>query len=139
VKGRCYFDSSAWFKRYFKESGTEEVQALLARAEEVCFSEVGVPEIFSVLRRQVRERVISEGQYQAVKQAVGEDIRATTVYPLDQAIVADAIVCLEKASLQGCDSIHVATARVHRCNLFVSADVQQCKAAKALGLKVMAL
>jgi predicted nucleic acid-binding protein len=139
LKKNYYFDSSAWFKRYFKEAGTEEVRALLAQADSVCLSEVGIPEIFSVLRRQVRERFISEAQYQALKQAVGEDLGATTICPLDQAVVADAIECLEGATLQGCDSIHVATARVHHCELFVSADVQQCRAAKTLGLKVRSL
>ena len=137
MKKSYYFDSSAWFKRYFKERGSEEVQALMAEAEEICFSEVGIPEIISIFRRQIREHIISMKQYQLLKQALGEDLKATAILSLDSMTVADAIQCLEGASLQGCDSIHVASARIHRCGLFVSADVQQSKAAKILGLKVM--
>lgn len=136
MKKHYYFDSSAWFKRYFKEQGSVEVQVLMAQAEKICLSEVGIPEIFSIFRRRVREQIISEDQYQLLKQTAGEDLKAISILALDSSVVANAIQCLEGATLQGCDSIHVATARVHRCDLFVSADLQQCKAAKKMGLKV---
>lgn len=136
MKKSYYFDSSAWFKRYFKETGSQEVHALMAEAEEICFSEIGIPEIISIFRRQIREHIISAKQYQLLKQALGEDLKATAILSLDSMTVTDAVLCLEGASLQGCDSIHVASARIHRCELFVSADARQGKAAKILGLKV---
>lgn len=139
MKKRYYFDSSAWFKRYFEEKGSSNVRSLMSSASEVCISEVGVAEIISVLRRQVRERNITETEYKMAKYAVIDDLRASTVLPVDYAVINEAIQCLEGASLQGCDSVHVASARLHGCELFVTADKQQGKAAKALGLKVKEL
>lgn len=137
MKGRTYFDTSAWFKRYFKEKGSDKVHALMEQAERVCLGDVGIPELFSVLRRQVREGFLSESQYLAVKKTVGNDLKAVSVLPLDGATISEAIRCLEGAVLRGCDSIHVASARVHHCDLFVSADKKQCLAARALGLRVV--
>lgn len=137
MKGHTYFDTSALFKRYFKEKGSKKVLALMERAEKVCLSDVGIPELFSILRRQVREGVLSESQYSAVKKTIGNDLAAASVLPLDGATLVEAIRCLEGAVLHGCDSIHVASARVHHCDLFVSADKKQCRAAMALGLRVI--
>jgi len=137
VKGDAYFDTSAWFKRYFKEKGTEKVLALMEESEKVCLCDVGIPELFAILRRQVRDGLLSESQYAAVKKAVGQDLKEVSVFPLDAATVNEAIHCLENAVLRGFDSIHVASARIHRCGLFVSADKKQCRAARKLGLRVM--
>ncbi len=137
MKGHVYFDTSAWFKRYFTEKGSDRVLELMAGADKVCVSDAGIPELFSVLRRQVREGILSEAQYSTVKKTVGQDLKNCLVLPLDGATVSEATGCLERAILHGLDSIHVASARVHRCGLFVSADQRQCQAARTLGMKVV--
>ena len=126
-------------KRYLAEPGSESVQALLGEADEVTVSELLVPELISTFKRNVRDGLLDERKYQALKSALQEDLREVAMQPIDGGTIAKAISCLEGAILQGCDSIHVATALQNSCDLFVSADQQQIRAAKKLGLAVKAV
>jgi predicted nucleic acid-binding protein len=129
-------DTSAWIKLYFNEPGSQTVADLVAKAKSIGVSQVAIPELFSMLRRAVREHALTEVQYQQAKAAVLDDLASMAVFGLDAAVVQEAVACLEKAVLQGCDSIHVASAKVNKRGLFVTADFQQGKAAQSLGMTV---
>lgn len=133
---RILFDSSAFVKRYVHEAGTETVLNLCDRADELVLSVIAVPEIISAFCRLGREGKIGAADYDGLKRALMADVVDAMLSDVAQDIVAKSIESLEAGELRGMDAIHVGTACVMRCDLFVSSDSRQCEAAVRAGLAV---
>jgi uncharacterized protein len=131
---RIFFDSSAFAKRYVREAGTETVFALWDRADELVLSVIAVPEIISAFCRLRREGKITDADYVRLKQALRADVVDAMVCDVAHDIVAKSIESLEGSVLRGMDAIHVGTACITRCHLFVSSDTRQCEASVRAGL-----
>lgn len=136
---RLYLDSSALIKRYIHESGSEKVLGLCARADQLILSALCMPEAISAFRRLWREKKMTEDFYRLVKKDLNEDIQEAVVVGLEPEIIQASIDCLEKSPVGTLDAIHLATALKAECDLFLSADLQQQKAARTMGLKVEAV
>jgi predicted nucleic acid-binding protein len=132
---RIAFDTSALAKRYIDERGTARVLELCAEATEVAVSVWCVPETLSALNRLRREGSLSADEYAVAKEELAGDMAQASVVELSSAVLSRTIEILETTALHTLDAIHVAGAVELGCDLFVSADVRQCKAAAALGLK----
>ena len=133
---RIAFDTSALVKRYVRERGTERVVQLGTEATEVILSVICIPELLSTLNRLRRERKLTRKKYVAIKEALSANVAQATIVAITRSVVARSIEALEKAPLRALDAIHLATALDAACDLFVSADARQCKAARSLGLSV---
>ncbi len=133
---RLFFDSSALVKRYVVEAGTEAVLGLCDQADELVLSVVAVPEIISAFCRLRREGKIGDADYDHLKRALMDDIVDALLCDVAQDVVAQSVQALEGGALRGMDAIHVGTARVMQCDLFVSSDARQCEAAIRAGLAV---
>lgn len=133
---RIYLDSSALIKRYIHESGSEKVFNLCAKADQLVLSALCMPEIISAFRRLWREKKMSEDIYRLLKNDLKEDIQEAVVVDLHPEIIMASVECVEKQPVGTLDAIHLATALSHECDLFLSADIQQRRAAQALGLKI---
>lgn len=134
-----YLDSSALIKRYIHEAGSEKVLNLCARAEDIVLSVLCVPETVSTFCRLMRERRMSGEIYGLLKRDFQEDLHQTSLVPLTSDVIETSIHCLEKSSVGTLDAIHLATALRANCDLFLSADIRQQKAARVMGLKVEAV
>jgi len=55
---------------------------------------------------------------------------------LDEAVIREAVACLETGEIRTLDALQIACAQSASCDLFVSADERQCRIGKALGLRV---
>ena len=133
---RIFFDSSAFAKRYLREAGTDAVLALCERADEVVLSAITVPEIISAFCRLRRETKITDADYDLQKRALLEDVVDVLVCDVAADVIAKSVEALEQNTLRGMDAIHVGTAAIMRCDLFVSSDARQCDAAARVGLTV---
>jgi len=71
---RVFFDTSAFVKRYVAEPGSDRVQELCSRADQITLSVVCFPEMISTLNRLVRERKITKEQYAGLKGAMAEGL-----------------------------------------------------------------
>ncbi len=131
---RIAFDTSALAKRYVAERGTSRVLDLCAQATEIVVSVLCVPETLSGLNRLRREGKLSGDEYLIVKEELAGDVAHATVVPMTSSVLSRTIDILEEVPLRTLDAVHIATALEMNCDLFVSADVQQCKAAAGLGL-----
>lgn len=136
---RVFFDSSAFAKRYIDEEGTQEVLALCEQATELAISVIAIPELISAFCRLQRERKLSATQYRRLKSDLTADIVDALICDTTPQVVAHSMKVLENHPLRGMDAIHVGAALVSRAEVFVSADIKQCTAARALGLKVVFL
>ena len=136
---KLYLDASALAKRYLLESGTEAVLNHCRKADEVLSSAVCVPEIASVFHRWKREKKLSEDLYRLLKGEFAADIEQAVLVEPNGDVLREAVFCIEKTGLKTLDAIHLATALRVGCDLFLSADLQQQKAAQLMGLKVEAV
>lgn len=136
---RVFFDSSALVKRYVDEAGTPTVLEWCDRAGELVLSVIAVPELFSAFRRLVREGRLSEPQYARLKSDLLADLVDALLCDTWPQVIQRAVEALEANPLRAMDSIHVAAAIVCGAEVFVSADLRQCEAARRQGLDVVAL
>ncbi len=128
-------DSSSFAKRYVQEIGSDELERFLQNATELAFCIILAPEIISALNRRLREGVLTEKDYRAVKQQLVEDIRDATVLQVTPAVVSNSIRLLENNALRAMDALHVASALEWQADLFVTSDRRQFVAAANAGLR----
>ncbi len=131
-----FLDSSALAKRYVEETGSQRLQELLDAASSLGVAVIATTEVVSALCRRRREGSLTRAQYEQAKRALFEDIAGASVVGLDEKVVARAIDLLERWPLRSSDSLHVACAAEWSCDLFVTADERQSRAARKHGLRV---
>jgi uncharacterized protein len=136
---RVFFDSSAFAKRYVDESGTAEVLAWCDKATELSLSVIAIPEMVSAFCRLKREGTLTAAKYRRLKADLIADIADALICDTTPQVVQQAVFALERYPLRGMDAIHVGAAMASRSEVFISADVRQCAAAKALGLRILAV
>lgn len=133
---RVFFDTSAFIKRYVRESGTDAVLEWCNKATEIGLSGIILPEIVSAFCRLQREGKITTVQYRQLKSLLLADIEDIAVCDLTPAVLVQTISSLESNVLRGMDAIHIGSAVVLKADLFVSADRRQLDAATRAGLRV---
>src|SRR5262249_31698204 len=131
-----FLDSSALSKRYVQEPGSDRLEEILAEASSLGISRICPTEIVSVLCRRRREGGLSRSQYLKAKQALFMDIGDASVVNLTDQVILRSVGLLERWPLRSSDSLHIACASEWQADLFVSADGQQCRAAREYGLRV---
>jgi predicted nucleic acid-binding protein len=133
---RIFLDSSALVKRYVVEEGTEKVSDFCGRADEIVLSVLCVPEVLSACNRLKRSSRLNDSQYRKIKKELALDVDEATIIDMTSSIIENTIMCLETGSVKTLDAIHIASALESGCDLFLSADKNQCKVAKSLNLSV---
>ncbi|KQP11989.1 type II toxin-antitoxin system VapC family toxin [Pseudorhodoferax sp. Leaf267] len=132
---RVLFDTSALYKRYAAESGTDEVQALSESAHEVCVAAHCLTEIASVLNRQRHDGLVPGDGYARIMAEVHRDFEDFTRVALDGTVHTLSIAAMERIRLGAMDALHIGSAQHAAVDLFVTADRRQAAAAQAAGLK----
>jgi predicted nucleic acid-binding protein len=133
---KIFFDSSALAKRYIDEKGSDEVEKICVQINVLSVSIICIPEIISALNRLRREKQLSKGQYEKVKESLIYDLRDADFYNLTPQVVNHSIQLLEKYALRAMDALHIACALVAQPDLFISSDQRQLFAAKKAGLRI---
>ena len=136
---KFYFDSSALFKRYIAEKGSDRIDDLFFEADSVVVSGISLPEIISALSRLHREKKLNAHQYNQCKKAVLTDFVGFQECSLSPEVVSMAILVLERGDLRAADAIHIASALEAKVSRFISSDARQVAAAKIFNLAVEAV
>jgi uncharacterized protein len=134
-----FFDTSAFVKRYIRESGTDQVLEWCDRAAEIGLASIVLPEIISAFCRLRRGSLISDVQYRQLKSSLLADIEDAALCDLAPTVLAQTISALENNTLRAMDAIHIGSAVTLKADVFVSADKRQCEAAVRAGLRVGSL
>jgi len=135
----AYVDTSMLVKRYLPELGSEEFEArLLGERPDLIASEIVHPELASALRRRARQGHIDEQYLMDALDDFDQDVqrRAVRLAPLDTVCVHGAahLVRRLRAPIATLDSLHLATALEHRCDIIFTNDSQLARAAVEAGL-----
>jgi predicted nucleic acid-binding protein len=145
---RHFFDTSALVKRYHVESGTPQVQAILATPDSESFvSRLAVVEMLSGFAGKVRTGVLSSTDYANLRRRFLADVRKRVVRPLRvlnaHYQLAGDLIGKHAMSRQfrALDAIQLAVAlHFHRSfplDHFVCADQRLCDVARLEGLTVI--
>jgi len=131
-----FLDSSALAKRYVEEAGSERLQEILTAASGLGVAVIAPTEVVSALCRRRREKHLTPSQYEEAKVALFGDVADASVVGFTERVIARAVDLLERWPLCSSDSLHVACAAEWSCELFVTADERQSRAAREYGLRV---
>jgi PIN domain nuclease of toxin-antitoxin system len=138
-----FIDTSALFKRYQPEEGTETVCRIVEdKTQPVFISSITIIEVISNLKRLIEvDKITTEEQFHFQRSFFYQDIASLGITVLDvrpeDIIKADNLIL--KRYMKPVDGIQLAIALNLRADdlFFVCADQTLCAAAKAEGLRVL--
>ena len=137
-----YLDTSALFKLYVDEEGSDAIHAAVASAESVAACRIAWAEAMSALARRGREVPADQEALEQARQALRNDWPKFLVLEISQRVVEQAGDLADTFALRGYDSVQLAAAHVLQRQgqlpvTFACFDKRLTKAAKVLGLDVL--
>jgi predicted nucleic acid-binding protein len=129
-----YVDSSALLKRYVAEADSDVADALLAADTTLVTARHTVVEVRRNLARLLRDEDLARA-----RAAFVADLGAVSIVELDADTCLTAAAIAESSGVRTLDALHLAAAqRVAEPGMrFLTFDVRQAQAARALGLEVV--
>jgi predicted nucleic acid-binding protein len=129
-----YVDSSAILKRYVEEADSPAADTLLRADSELLTARHTIVEV-----RRNLARLLSGGALTAARRAFAADLASISIIELDEATCESAATIGETTGVRTLDALHLAAAqRVAAPGVsFLTFDLRQAQAARALGLTVV--
>lgn len=130
----AYVDSSALLKRYVEEADSAAADALLRADPALLTARHTIVEV-----RRNLARLLSGRDLFAARAAFADDLRSISIIELDEATCESAASIAEATGVRTLDALHLAAAqRVSEPGVsFLTFDLRQAQAARALGLAVV--
>jgi len=107
-----YLDSSHIVKLCVEETGSADVEALVASADDTATSRIAYAEVRSALARKRREGGISDEEYAHTVAAFRSEWPHLLIKEVTQQVVELAGELCETHKLRGMDAIHLASAKL---------------------------
>lgn len=129
-----YVDSSALLKRYVEEPDSDVAESLLLSDPSLLTARHTIVEVRRNLARLLDGRSLA-----AAREAFADDLRAVSIVELDAVTCEAAAAIGEVTGVRSLDALHLAAAqRIGGPAVpFLTFDVRQAQAARALGLTVV--
>lgn len=129
-----YVDSSALLKRYVEEADSTAADALLRADPALLTARHTIVEV-----RRNLARLLSGRELKAARAVFAADLTSFSVIELDEATCESAALIAETTGVRTLDALHLAAAqRVASPGVgFLTFDLRQAQAARALGLTVL--
>ena len=109
-----YLDASALVKRYVRERGSDDVNALMTAAVAVATALVSRAEVAAALARAARGRVLDEDAGQRARRKFQRDWADLARVPVTEALAARADSLAWSHGLRGYDAVQLAAALTWR-------------------------
>ena len=142
---RIYFDTSAYVKHFSPETSSESVDKLLELCEEgrvlIVMSYWAINEAIAALDRKFRRRETTlQERDQAIATILAETSRLAAegklvIIPVTQENVSNSLRYVVERHLSAGDALHLFSAILGLCSIFVATDQFLLKAAKEEGLE----
>ena len=129
-----YVDSSALLKRYVEEPDSAEADTLIRADPALLTARHTIVEV-----RRNLARLLSGRDLVAARLAFADDLRSFSIIELDESTCESAAMIAETTGVRSLDALHLAAAqRVSAPGVgFLTFDLRQAQAARALGLVVL--
>ncbi len=136
-----FLDTSALFKRYIKEAGSDSIASLFGQQARFTIVSLTISEVLANLRRLVDiDKLLDDREYARLKSLFLGDILEglLNVVEVTTSIILDSAEIVSQRFLTPIDSIQLAAAlSIDDGELvFVCADDRLCQRAQAEGLKI---
>ena len=139
-----FFDTSALFKRYISEAGTDKIDMIFEKTGLFIISSLTVIELISNLRRLVDvDKVIDDDLFNVIKSEFFNDIADGTikVEPISSLNIITSVELLNKTYISPIDSLQLATVINLKENynniFFICSDKKLCSIAEKEGIAVL--
>lgn len=133
-----FFDTSAFIKYYYPESGSDLVEKEILKARQITISEILKVEVASALARKVRARELSDEQRGKIWTTLLVDIGSQDVWvmPINSEQITLSIEILrtygEHYPLRSLDALQLSAAKISGAEIFICSDNKLGKVAKLL-------
>jgi predicted nucleic acid-binding protein len=130
----AYVDASALLKRYVEEADSADAEALLRSDPELLTARHTIVEV-----RRYLARLLSGRDLVLARAAFTDDLRSISIIELDDVTCESAATIAETIGVRSLDALHLAAAqRISGPGVgFLTFDLRQAQAARALGLAVV--
>jgi predicted nucleic acid-binding protein len=134
-----YLDASALVKRYVAETGSAEVDGLIARADAIGTAVISRAEVAAALAKAARTGALSRDEAQAALQVFRTQWPDLVRLQLTEVVLAQADALAWDHGLRGYDAVHLAVTRFWQSSLgepvtLAAFDRQLWEAGAAMGL-----
>lgn len=131
-----YCDSSVLCKAFVEEAGSTRVRDLLAQADELVVSRLGLVEVAAGLCRAGRDGRLPQAELDVVRNALEkQSLGPLRILDVTAEACATAVSLVCRYPLRGADALHLATALTASAEVFVCSDERLLVAAASEGLK----
>ena len=129
-----YVDSSALLKRYVDEADSADADALLRADNALLTARHTIVEV-----RRNLARLLSGRDLASARATFADDLRSISIIELDEATCDSAALIAESTGVRTLDALHLAAAqRISAPGVgFLTFDLRQAQAARAIGLTVL--
>ena len=139
-----FIDTSALFKRYIHEQGTEQLDDIFKQDAEIYISDITIIEVISNLKRKNKiTKELTNSVYKKIKSEFFNDIAQGNIKTSGflSAAIIESVDLLDKSYLTPMDSIQLATALQLNADkgntVFICSDKKLCTLAEKYGLKFL--
>ncbi|MGI6626751.1 MAG: type II toxin-antitoxin system VapC family toxin [Bacillota bacterium] len=134
-----FIDTSALFKRYVEEQGSEVVDSIFSESAEKHISTISILELLSNLQRlHLIDKIMSSSQFTAAWTAFSLDLADGTLQTVNAAaqVINRAVDCLQACYVTPIDALQLASAESLGDVILVSSDRKLSRLALEKGMRV---
>lgn len=119
---RIFVDTSALFKKYVAEPGSNAFEQVLENAAEIAVSPVTWIEVHATVERRLRERTLSGQQAEWLRREVSRDFAYFLQVVWNQNLERKTVEIIRRHALRTLDAIQLASGALSEAGLFVTSD-----------------
>ena len=126
---KAFFDTSALVKKYIDEPGRVEFDKFIEHVSQIVVAPTYVIEMFGLVNRKVREKIMTVSDADRVKNAVLEHYIHFENVIFSVSLQQKAVDLIDRYPLTSLDAIQLASAAMAGVQTFVTSDKQLFKCA----------
>ena len=127
---KAFFDTSALFKKYIIERGSDDFDCLVEEISEIIVSPIYWIEFNSALNRRLTDRSLTKQQASAILRQAKEDLHYFHRVIWNESLEDEAVKLIGAHHLRSFDSVQLASGNLSDADIFVTSDKQLYKFAK---------
>ncbi len=127
---RAFIDTSTLFKKYVKESGSEEFDQHLESISEIILAPITELEVHSIIERRLHDKTIAEQDALWIEKEFNYDLNYFGIIKFEDNLLQKSISVIRRHQLKVLDGIQLASAIIAKPDIVLISDRKLYTAAK---------